>query len=299
MNRSPVRPAPLLFFVSLVALSIVPARADETTADRGAWETFSELVDHLPGVLANRVPGLDPNGTVRIYSRPHLGDFFHAGYIRLPVGARAKFGERTEANIEMMGFAAHGITAPTRNGLAMISAGARCDHVLPGWKKGGFGLGFNYRTPLSQAPREFTDGFQHFQPYVSAARVVAPRWHLLGYSTFGLNFLSHTSLQPNFGRNQLHGNSMAFADGVTRKWKHVQVSLTARVASTALMSNETRQNFSLRPEIIVPWQLRPNSRTLILFTLDGRMIWGPDGRETGFGSGMRVQFHLDRSRENI
>jgi len=281
----------------LAAVCVACAQAPDSAADRGMLGAVGDLVDRMPLLLSNLLPELGPDNAVRIYSQPHPGDFFHSGYVRIPVGIRVRLSEHIETNTELLGYFAHGIEADSPAGLGTLRLGAKYEEVLSAEHGAGFSVGFDYLTPLAQVPQQFTDGYRHFQPYVTTTRMLVPKWGLLGYATFGLNFLESTSRPPNFVRNQLHGNSMALAVGVTRPWKRVQFSLTARVATMALMTDESHCNFWLRPEIAVPWQLRPGGRAQILFAVDSRVFWGPDGRQTSVGTGVRFQFNLDRSRD--
>ena len=72
-----------------------------------------------------------------------------------------------------------------------------------------------------------------------------------------------------------------FAAGAARDFNRFHATLTALVTSSALVSDENKQVYSLRPEIVVPWQAGPNSKHQILFTLGGRAVHGPDGTELG------------------
>jgi hypothetical protein len=286
----------LLLLAGLGAVAFAGAQTAETPEERGAWSSFSDLVDRMPIVLANHLPGLDPNGAVRIFSQPHVSDFFHGDYVRVPGGIRAKLTENIEANAELLGYFARDGDTPTQYGLAMLRLGTKYETVLSARKSIALSVGFDFWTPLAQAPRQFTDGYRHFQPYVTTTYMLVPDWGLLNYTTFGMNFLEHTARPKNFGRNQLHHNLTAVADGVTRQWKHLQLSLTARYATTALLNSVSQHNFSLRPEISLPWKMRPSARTQVFFTVDGRVIWGPDGRQVTTSSGIRLQFNFDRDR---
>ena len=169
--------------------------------------------------------------------------------------------------------------------------------MLPAFNDGaGFSVGLNYRTPLGTPPLEFSDGYRHLQSYVAATRRIVPKWKLLGYASIGANFLSRSDLPSNFGRNQLHANTLAVTTGLAREWPRLHLSLTARLATTALMSNEGRQNFALRPEIAFPLRRNLDARTQILFAVSSHVIWGPGGRESGTSTSLRFSFKLDRDR---
>jgi hypothetical protein len=285
----------LLLTASAGASTGLQAQLAETPADRGYLDTLGDLIDRLPTALANRLPAFNPEGSIHAYASPHLGDLFHSGYVRVPVGLRAKLSDRVACNAELQGYFAHGVESGPSEGLSSLTLGAKCEHALPWPGDTGLSIGANYIMPLSHPPAGFTDGYRRFQPYVAATHLLVPRWGLLGFASFGGNFLQHTDLPSAFGRNQLHANSLALTTGITREWHGLQLSLTSRFASTALTSDEGRQNFSLRPEVILPFRLTPHSHTQVLLTLDGRVLWGPEGCMINKGGGVRLTVHVDHA----
>jgi hypothetical protein len=263
-------------------------------AETSPWK-LGRLADALPVYLANRLPLFFPTGAVRVYARPHFNDLIHPGYSRVPVGARVKISDQVECNAELTPYFAHGGEA-SGAGLSELNLGAKYEQQVTSLNDSSVSFGANYRTPFNGSPKEFTDGYRHFQPFIGATHPLVPAWEVMGYGSVGANFLEHTSFASNFGRNQLHANSLSVSAGALRAWGRWRVSLTARLASTALMSDENRQNFSLRPEVIVPLRKNPAARTQIFLTLGARAIWGPDGFESGTSTSLRVQFKLDRER---
>jgi hypothetical protein len=276
--------------------STLPAVEQQVTpADQGYLSSFANMIDQLPNALANRLPAFSPDGDVHVYTSPHLGDLFHSGYVRVPVGVRAKLTDRIACNAELQSYFAHGMESTSPYGLSQLTLGAKCEHALPWLGDTGLALGFNYITPLSHPPEGFSDGYRRFQPYVSAIHMLVPKWGLLGYASFGANLLQRTDLPSDFGRNQLHANSLALTTGVTREWKGLQLSLTTRFASTEFISDEGRQNFSVRPEIAIPFKLSRYGRTHFLVTLDGRVLTGPEGTMINKGGGVRIMMHVDHA----
>ncbi len=276
--------------------TILPAVEQQvTSADQGYLSSFATMIDQLPNALANRLPAFNSDGDVHVYTSPHLGDLFHSGYVRVPVGVRAKLTDRIACNAELQSYFAHGMESSSPYGLSQLTVGAKCEHALPWPGDTGLALGFNYITPLSHPPEGFSDGYRRFQPYVAAIHMLVPKWGLLGYASFGANFLQHTDLPSEFGRNQLHANSLAVTTGVTREWHSLQLSLTTRFASTEFISDEGRQNFSVRPEIAIPFRLSRHARTHFLVTLDGRILTGPEGTMINKGGGVRIMMHVDHA----
>ena len=277
-----------------VAAADEPAPA--ASGSSSAWD-LPEFIDRLPDIFSDRLPGFERSGAVRLYVRPHFGDFIHRDYVRVPVGARVKVTENFESSMELESYLTHGLGDRAGYGLANLRLGAKCEHVLPELWNGGVSMGLNYQTPLSRPPMDLTDGNRHLQPYVAATHPFLSRWPVLGYATVSADILDHTVLPDNFGRNQLHTNSLMFSVGAAHEFPRFHGSLTATVTTSALMSNEAKQVYALRPEIVVPWKSRTGSKTQVLFTIGGRAIHGPDGNELGLSGSVRVEFQLKRNAQ--
>lgn len=292
----------LIRLLSWVLLGLVAARelpAAEAAAPApaaGRWD-LADFIDGLPDLLAERLPGFDRTGALRLYVRPHFGDLIHRDYLRVPFGGRAKLTENVESSAELQTYFTHGISDAAGYGLSGLRLGAKCEHVLPSLNDGaGLSLGLNYQTPLSRPPIDLTDGHRHVQPYVAATRPLVPAWKLLGFASVGADLLDRTPMTAHFGRNQLHSNSLIFVAGAAREWPRFRASLTGTVMTSSLLSNENHHVYALRPEIVFPWKTKAEARTQLLFTVGGRTIWGPDGHEIGLSSSMRIELSLRRDR---
>lgn len=291
---STTRPATLAAFGvalgSTLAAADAPAAAKPAATSSG-WN-LPDFIDRLPDFLSERLPSLEPPGALRIYVRPHFGDFLHRDYVRIPVGFRDKVTETIEASAEVESYLTHGIGDAAGYGFSRLQLGVKREHVLPSLGNGGLSVGINYQTPLSRPPLDLTDGHRHLQPFVAATHPLVPAWKVLGYAGVGADFLDRTVLPAHFGRNQLHSNSLGFGAGIAREWPRFHGALTATIGTSRLMSNENKEVYALRPEIVVPWKSTTGSKTQILFTLGGRAIHGPDGNEYGVSGSMRVEFKL-------
>lgn len=273
------------------------AVATPPAAASSGWN-LTEFIDGLPDMLSERLPGFDRTGLLRLTVRPHFGDLLHRDYLRVPFGVRAKVSPNVESSAELQTYFTHGISDSAGYGLSGIRLGTKSEKVLPSLNDGaGISLGFVYQSPLSRPPRDLTDGHRHFQPYIAATRPIMPEWKLLGYVGLGADVLDRTAMPANFGRNQLHSNSLSLAIGAAREFKRFRASLTGTLTSSSLISDESKNVYALRPEIVVPWKTSPSARTLIHLTLGGRTIWGPDGHEIGLNSSVRFEFLFRGKRE--
>ena len=121
-----------LMFAQTAAVAAPPAA---TSPDAGYVWSLSELLDRLPELLADRLPGFDPYGAFRLYVQPHFGDFLHSGYVLVPVGARAKITDRIELNAELQSYFAHGSGPAVGDGMSALNLGVKVEHVsMVNWR---------------------------------------------------------------------------------------------------------------------------------------------------------------------
>jgi len=266
----------------------VPGGTPPAAAPASPGWDFFQFVDELPDTIADLLPDNRPKGSLRVYIRPRYGDLIRRDYLRVPVGTRWQITENIESTAEVEGYFTHGLGGSAGDGFSGLLLGLKCEHVLSVRDDGGFSLGVNFTSPLSRPPQELTDGHRHLLPFIAATRPLLAQWQLLGYASLGADLLQHTAMPAHFGRNELHANSLVLSAGAAREWPRFRAALTASVASTAVVSDERRQVFALRPEVVVP--LRPaGAHTRVLLTLGGRAVWGPDGHDLGVTSSVRIE----------
>ena len=256
-----------------------------------AWD-ISDLLDHLPTMSPFGKLNENSAFPIKYYARPHLGDFFHRDYLRLPVGARAQITDHVELNTEVEGYFTHGLRDTAGYGLSRFRIGGKYEEVMSTLHPLGWSTGLDFETPLSRPPMELTDGHRHLLPFLAFSKVILPDSKVVGYTGFHFDFLSHTPLPANFGRNQLHSNSTTFGAGLTRDWTRFRVALTGTWSTTTLLSNESKNVFALRPDLLIPLTRKPgpNSRTHLLLIVGGRAVNGPDGTELGVTGSVRIEF---------
>ncbi|MDB6095403.1 MAG: hypothetical protein JWM32_2965 [Verrucomicrobia bacterium] len=281
-----------------IALNPVRAQSDAAGASTSSWD-ISNLLDRLPSFSPFGEPDLTGSLPIRYYARPHFGDFLHRDYLRLPVGARAKVNEHFELNTEVEGYFTHGLKDSAGYGLSMVRFGGKYEQVMAPLHPLGWSTGVDLETPVSRPPLELTDGHRHVRPYFAVSEKLIPDCNLVGYASIGADFVSHTELPPNFGRNQLHANALTFSTGATRDWKRFRVALTGTWSTSMLLSDENHNVFALRPDILIPLTKKPGpgARTHLLLTLGGRFVNGPDGTETGLNGSLRIEFAVQPGKK--
>ena len=299
--RLPSRAPRLRSWLIVLCLCLIPAAHAQSdgsaTSTTGAWD-ISDLLDRLPNI--SPIGKFSEAGvSIRFYARPHLGDFFHRDYIRIPVGAKAKLTDEFELHAELESYFTHGFGDNAGNGLSRARFGEKYEKIITILHPVGWSTGVDFDTPLSRPPMELTDGHRHLLPYFAASEMLVPSYNLVGYASVTLDFLSHTALPANFGRNQLHGDSVTFSTGITRDYKRFRVALTGTWGTMAVLSNENKNVFALRPDILIPLTMKPyrTSRTHLLLIVGGRAVHGPDGTELGVSGSLRVEFAVQPGKK--
>jgi hypothetical protein len=266
------------------------AAEERVPSEATPLSSLGELLDRIPDFSGLNLPSFLPKGVFQVYSSPHFGDLVHRPYLRVPVGLRAKVSSQFEAHAEVEGYFSHGLRHAKGNGFDAFSTGFKFEPAGPSAAGTAMSTGVDFTTPVSRPPVELSDGHRHTVPYIAMSQVLAPDSHLLGYGSIGADFLDHTALPANFGRNELHSNSVVMSAGVAREWPKFRATLTATFGTAALISDEHRQVYGLRPALVVPLTRFQGRHTRLTATIGGWSVWGPDGHELGVSTSMRVEF---------
>jgi len=284
---------PHLIAMGLALALLAPAARAQGGPDQASQlSSLGEMLDRIPNLSPFDMPSFLPRGMFHIYSSPHFGDLIHNDYMRVPIGLRAKTSPDVESYVELEGYFTHGLADSAGYGLDRLRTGIKYEPPTPTTMASGaaWSTGFDFISPLSRPPKELSDGYQHSVPYVAVSRVIAPDEKLLGFGSFGADLINHTQLPSNFGRNQLHSNSLNMTAGLVRDWKHFRGTLTASLGTTVLLSDEHHQVFGLRPAIGFPLTRFQGKRTRLMVAFGAYTVWGPDGHEIGLTTSLRVDF---------
>ncbi len=281
----------------LALLPTVRAQSDTAAVSTPFWD-ISDLLDRLPDMNDFGAPALSDTIPIRYYARPHLGDFIHRDYLRLPVGARAKINEHIELSTELESYFTTGLKDSAGYGLSQLRVGGKYEEIFSPLHPLGWSTGVDFQTPLSRPPIDLTDGYRHVLPYFAVSEKLVPDCNLIGYASLGADLISHTPLPSNFARNQLHSDALSLSIGLTRDWKRFQVALTGIWSTTALLSNENHNVFALRPDLLIPLTRRPDRKTHthLLMIIGGRAVHGPDGTDLGVNGSLRIEFAVQPNR---
>jgi hypothetical protein len=273
-----------------------PATPTASVASAQPATGFLAFMDRLPELVNTDLPFFAPRGSYWFYVRPNIGDPFHGKYFRLDAGSWVKVTKSVDFNIGARSYLWRDSNDNdrTRWGFYGANTGVKYDRGLAGPIGTAMSAGVNFFTPIGRPPLSLTDGYRHTNPFFTYTRPLSVPLRIVGFASFGANLLARTSLPSNFGKNQLHSNSLNCAVGVTREFKHFTVSTTLNGATTALMSNHGLQVFGVNPQIIVPAEdifpvliaKLPHWHFNVHFDAYART--GPDGRQYGGGASLSV-----------
>lgn len=254
----------------------------------------------MPGVFGTELPQTQPARRLRLFLRPHFGDFARHDYLRVPLGFRYGVSESVEASAELESFVAHGLGSAafgSRFGVSGLRLAAK--ERLPQWPAMGdveTVVGFAFLTPFGAPPPELTDGRRHYAPYVTFARAIPGVRRLSGFTSFGADLTAARGFAEVRRKNAFLGNSLVLTTGAVWHGEDFVGTLELGYTASAFGSREDRRVFSVRPG--VAWRI-PNSRWL---HSDGRWVVGvgtrvgvgPDGSDVGLSVKFRGEFDFRR-----
>jgi len=256
-------------------------------------EEFSRVQGLFDVDLPKTVERLRP----KLIIHPHFGDFLHRSYLRLPVAVRFGLSDHLELNAEVESYLAHGLKGHGPGyGLDRLSLGAK--YQWQHWLRPEVDVstGFNASFPVGRPPLDLTDGYTHFEPYVTFSR----RWpeypRLTPFVSLGTDLMWPSSVPGTFARNDAHSHSMGVSGGFLYDRDTLKYTLVFSDWTTSLLGRGSHQFVSVNPSVL--WQL-PRALTLYsdgrwIFGVGVKAMFGPDGTELGTSAKLRGEFRFLR-----
>jgi hypothetical protein len=250
------------------------------------------FMNRLPLLVNQDLPFLVPGGTYWFYARPHFGDPFSGNYFRLDGGIWFKLTDHLDLNFGAQGYiwSDENANDATRYGFYGANTGIKYARPILSTEGSAFSVGANYSSPVGRPPLNLVDGMRHLDPYVTYTRPLVKSWKLVGFSSLGLDFMSHSAQPQQFSENVLHTNSINFSVGVSRQWQRFVGSVTLSGATTEFMSREGRQVVTLNPQVFVPLFARRLPRWHLIGVLGLHANDGPDGHQFGANAAVNINF---------
>ena len=276
-------------FLAIAASSIAQT---EHPAETAAVAPRPTLLSRVQGLFDFDLPELDPPGTFKLTVHPHLGDLLHRDYLRVTGGLQWALNDRFELRTEADFFGNHGLRHGTSGyGAGQLHSGAK--YVFPKGTHPDFetSVGLNVDTPVGRPPFDFTDGHNHYSPYIVLQHHTNFDRHLTTFGGVSLDFLTLSSVPGAFGRNAPHDDSASLNIGGIYDLGAVKWTLTGTYTTTALSHGSHENFFTLRPSLLwfVPKKYLFNGKTQWIVGLGLRSTWGPDGYELSTSSRVRAE----------
>jgi hypothetical protein len=286
-----------VWILALPCFFSTEARSD--TAAPPVEPGFLGFVDRLPELVDANLPFFAPRGAYWFYVRPNIGDPFKGKYLRLDAGSWVKVTKSIDFNIGAQSYVWRDTNEnnATRWGFYGANTGIKYNRCLAGPIGTAMSAGVNFSTPIGRPPLSLTDGYRHTDPFLTYTRPLSVRLRVVGFASLGADLIAHTSLPGNFGKNQLHSDSLNCALGVTREFKYFTVSTTLHGSTSAVISKHALQVFSLNPQVIVPAEnifpvlARKLPHWHFNISFNAHALTGPDGRQYGAGTSLSVNIN--------
>ncbi|HEY0968040.1 MAG TPA: hypothetical protein VGD88_11675 [Opitutaceae bacterium] len=283
-----------LLFSVLALASFTLGAAEPAPKESGSDDRFN-----IRGIFESLLPNTEDKYTLRVTLRPHVGDLVRKDALRLPIGFRYGLSDRLEGRIEFESYFAHGlgdVAFGKQIGFSEIRLATKYhlrSFPVLGWDTA---VGFEYLRPVSHPPRELTDGYEHYIPYVTFAHQLESLPAMRVFWGLSSDIVSSTSIEPIRGWNDLGADNQKITGGFLWDRGRMAYTFEAAYATTRFNDAEDRDLITLRPGII--WQI-PRKYT---FEVGGqwqvglglRTVFGPDENDIGAQARVKVDFDFKK-----
>ncbi len=260
------------------------------------------LLSRVRGLFDIDLPQIDPPGTFKVILHPHLGDLVHRDYLRVTTGLQWALNDHLELRAEADLFGRHGLRRSTTGyGNGQMHYGVK--YVFPRRLHPDLetSIGLTADTPVGRPPIDFTDGHNHYTPYVIVQHHTNFNPRLTTFGGVNVDFVTAASVPGVFGTNVPHDDSLGFTAGVIYDLGQIKWTLAGTYTTTALISRDAQHFFTLRPSLLwyVPKQYLFNWKTQWIVGLGVRSTWGPDGYDLGTSSRVRAELTFGQVMRTI
>jgi hypothetical protein len=257
-------------------------------------QTPPTVFSRIRGLFDVDLPQFDPPGTFRLHLNPHFGDLFHKKYIRITTGVEWASTDFLSFRADADAFGTHGLRrGPAHFGIGQLHLGGKYlfqEFLRPNFETS---VGLNMDLPTGRPPDDFTDGHNHYSPYLILQHHSDEHPHLTTFYGTSLDLITPSHAGGGFGRNQPHHDSVALNTGAVYDMGQIKWTLQGTYQTTAIIGGAHPDHyFTLRPSLLwyIPKKYTFNGKTQWILGVGARATWGPDGQE--FSTGTRVQADL-------
>ena len=282
-------------WISLLLLAVPLAAEDPATT---TMATDPRLIGddlRIPDVFSTHLPQTLQSSGLRLFVHPHLGDFTSCDSLRTAAGLRYGLTENWEASSETEFYFSHGcgdVGLFDQSGFSSLAIGTKYDLGLHPFAPWHTAVGFDFNTPVSHPPADFTDGLRHYRPYTVSSRRLVSNPEIRLFWGAALDLVGHTGLAHEKKTNALDDHATALSAGAVwdhHAWHYI---FEAEWASTRLLGRTQEDTLTLRPGVIwdVPWLRSSKNGRIVLLGAAFRANFGPDGTKLGLNAKVRINF---------
>lgn len=289
----------LLAFVLTAPFGLAQTVAPESPAARADRRPFYA---RIPGMFDFDLPEIDPPGTMKLIVHPHFGDFIQRDYVRIDTGVRWAINSHFELSPEGRVYLTHGF-GDTSNGYGLGEFRFGAKYIIPNWPDFDMetSLTLSASVPLSGAPIDLTDGFNHLAPGFIVQHHAIHRTRWTTFAGAGIDLVDKSDVAGTPVHNQPLDDSFNVTAGAIYDMGAIKYTLAATYATTAWLGDETHNFFYLRPNILwyIPRKYLFNWKTQWAVAVGARISWGPDGNEISFSNRVRAEITFRQAVEKI
>jgi len=248
------------------------------------------------GVFDSNLPNTERKYSLKFVLNPHFGDFHRYNHLRIPMGLRYGMSERWEVQAEVESYIPHGLgngAEGSETGILGYRFSSKFhEDLFPNYDWDQV-VGFDFSSPLAQAPVEITDGLTHFRPYLNFARYSERNPRRRFFWGVGLDIANESKFDGRLRKNAIGESANTFRWGSV--WEGDEFTYTFEVvyATSRFLGELDRDRLVVRPGII--WRV-PRSHT---FNSRGNWILGGALKSSygrnGFdlGVSLKIKINLD------
>jgi hypothetical protein len=281
-----------LLLLVLLLPSLLHASAEPAAS--GSDERFN-----IRGIFESLLPNTENKYTLRVTLRPHVGDLVRKDTVRLPIGFRYGLSERLEGRIEFESYFSHGlgdVAFGEQVGFSEIRLATKYHWKTFPWPGWDAAVGFEYLRPVSHPPRELTDGYEHYVPYITFAHQMESVPGLRIFWGLSSDIVSSTSIPPLRMWNDPGADNQKLNAGFLWDRGRLAYTFEAGYATTRFNDSDDRDLITLRPGVI--WQI-PRKYTFEVggqwqIGLGMRTVIGPDSTDVGAQARVKVDFDFKK-----
>ena len=157
-------------------------------------------------------------------------------------------------------------------------------------------VGVNVRLPVGHPPRDLTDGYNQYAPYLVISHKSRTTAGLTWFVSPVLDVMEKSKVAGSFRKDDPHSSSLLFGTGFVLDRFPYHYTLETGWQTTSLVGRDNKQFFFIKPGFAwdLPRWLTFDSHGRWLFGFSVKFTEGPDGLRVDTGGKIRGEFSISR-----